>query len=233
MRRDPEGRRRHVPRSPPGTPWRHSTMRDRARNSVMTRKPELEAETPAPRVTRPRSRRPYALLAAGAGAYWLMTGPAPEPSGRGQARSVRKLRWDDLHEPCPVEMAGGPRDLAGATRPHRLGYLADRPAGPLDALAPVQPGDHLGTFGLGVALGVALRRLPPLAAGRVLVGELVPAVHFARSGVTEARQLRAAGLCSGPRGSGTSPRWCWSSRRCGRGTPRSSRPRCLPASDSP
>jgi predicted RNase H-like HicB family nuclease len=40
----------------------------------------------------------------------------------------------------------------------RLRHLADRPAGPLDALAQVQAGDHLGALGLGVGLGLALRR---------------------------------------------------------------------------
>jgi hypothetical protein len=42
----------------------------------------------------------------------------------------------------------------------------------------MQAGNHLGTLGLGVGPGVALRRSPPLATGRVPVGELGPGASW-------------------------------------------------------
>ena len=71
-----------------------------------------------------------------------------------------------------------PRDrVPGAALPPpalqpRLRRLADGALRALDPLAPVQAGDHLGTLGFGGGQRVALRRLPPLAAGGVAESEL-------------------------------------------------------------
>ena len=58
--------------------------------------------------------------------------------------------------------------LAPPTFEPRLGHLADRPARPLDALAPVQAGERLGALGLGV--GLAFSKPASGAGGGALVG---------------------------------------------------------------